>query len=121
MRIKWEDRVSNVEVLRRTGLKSVEAILATTQLWWFGHVVGTSNTRIPKQIHYGELGQGTCKVGVQKLRYKDVAKRHKKSKNIEVCSWELQATDRATRRSTLPEKQRGYPSKADSCVRAGTL
>ena len=62
MRIKWEDGVSNVEALRRAELESVEVILTTTQLRWLSHVVRMSDTRIPKQILYGELAQGTRKV-----------------------------------------------------------
>ena len=55
MKIKWSDYISNVEVLKRAGLDSIEAVLATTQLRWTGHVVRTNERRIPKQLLYGEL------------------------------------------------------------------
>ena len=76
-------------------MESVEAILAATQLRWTGHVARTDAFRIPKQILYGELAQGVRKVGGQKLRYKDVSKRHMKSIGLEVNTWEHQASDRS--------------------------
>ena len=94
MKIKWSDYVSNVEVLRRAGLDSVEAVLTTMQLRWTGHVVRMEDDRIPKQLLYGELAEGKRKVGGQKLRYKDVQKRHLKAMNIVVNSWEQLAADR---------------------------
>ena len=101
MKIKWSDRVSNVEVLRRAGLDSIEATLATMQLRWTGHVVRMENDRIPKQLFYGELEEGKRRVGGQKLRYKDVVKRHLKAANIDVNSWEELAADRISWRRCL--------------------
>ena len=101
MRIKWSDYVSNVEVLRRAGLDSIEAVIATTQLRWTGHVIRMADDRIPKKLLYGELEQGKRKVGGQKLRYKDVIKRHLKAAEIETNNWEDLATDRAQWRQTL--------------------
>ena len=101
MKIKWSDYVSNVEVLRRAGLDSVEAVLTTMQLRWTGHVIRMEDHRIPKQLLYGELAEGKRKVGGQKLRYKDVQKRHLKSMNIDVNSWEQLAEDRNSWRRSL--------------------
>ena len=44
------------------------------------------DSRIPKQILYGELALGNRKVGGQKLRYKDIAKRHMKAMDLDVNS-----------------------------------
>ena len=101
MKTKWSDYVSNVEVLRRAGLDSIEATLATMQLRWTGHVVRMQDHRIPKQLMYGELEEGKRRVGGQKLRYKDVVKRHLKAADIDVNSWEELATDRASWRRSL--------------------
>ena len=111
MKIRWTDYVSNVEVLRRANMESVEAILAATQLRWTGHVARMDTSRIPRQIFYGELAQGTRKVGGQKLRYKDVAKRHMKSMGLEVNNWEHQANDRSKWRSLLHEGKRRIHQK----------
>ena len=79
MKIKWYEYVSDVEVLRRAGLESVEAVLAATQLRWTGHVARMEDDRIPKIVLYGELARGSRKVGGQKLRNKDVVQRHLKA------------------------------------------
>ena len=101
MNIKSYDRISNMEVLGRAGMESVEAVLAATQLRWIGHVARMENSRIPKQILYGELAQGRRKVGGQKLRYKDVAKRHMKAMNIDYNNWEEHVSDRSEWRRSL--------------------
>ena len=69
-------------------------MLAATQLRWLGHVARMKDSCILKQILYGELAQGSRKVGGQKLRYKDVAKRNMKAVDLDVSSWERQAADR---------------------------
>ena len=101
MRIKWSDRISNVDVLQRANMISIEALLATTQLRWTGHVLRMKEDRIPKQLLYGELERGKRRVGGQKLRYKDVIKRHLKSGDISVENWEALAADRASWRRSL--------------------
>ena len=101
MKIKSEDRISNMEVLRRAGLETVEAVLAATQLRWVGHVARMEDSRIPKKVLYGELAEGRRKVGGQKLRFKDVIKRHMKSMNLDIHNWEQQVTDRSKWRSSL--------------------
>ncbi len=38
MAIKWQDGISNEEVVRRNGLEGLEELLHKTRLRWFGHV-----------------------------------------------------------------------------------
>ena len=101
MKIKWDDYVPNVEVLRRAGLESVEATLAASQLRWTGHVVRMDDSRIPKALLYGELVNGRRRVGGQKLRYRDVMKRHLKAMDIPTDNWEELARDRSKWRSAI--------------------
>ena len=54
---------------------------------------------------YFELAEGRRSVGGQKLRYKDVAKRHKKPKNIEVDGWEEFAADQSELRAALHRRK----------------
>ena len=94
MKIKWDDYVPNVEVRRRAGLESIEATLAASQMRWTGHVVRMDENRIPKMLLYGELSNASRRAGGQKLRYKDVVKRHLKAMDIHTATWEELAQDR---------------------------
>ena len=87
MGLTWRDRVCNGEVLQRSSMESVEAILVKGQLRWAGHVVRMPDDRLPKAVFYGELTSGKRKRGGQKLRYKDVLKRHLKAADMDVDTW----------------------------------
>ena len=55
LRIHWQDKVSNLE---RANTTSIEAMIFKVQLHWTGHVILMDETRIPRQLLYGELSQG---------------------------------------------------------------
>jgi hypothetical protein len=74
-KIKWQDKVTNTEILQRSGIPSVSAILNQKRLSWLGHVHWIEDGRIPKDMLYGELSEGSRPIGRRKLRYKDVCKR----------------------------------------------
>ena len=72
MGIRWQDKVSSLEVLDRAGLSSVEAMILKAQLRWTGHVIRMDSSRIPHQFFYGALSQGHRNIGRPKLkRHKD--------------------------------------------------
>ena len=58
LNIKWQDRIPDVEVLRRANTVSVEALITVSQLRWAGHVRRMANSRLPKAVFYSELRQG---------------------------------------------------------------
>ena len=97
--ITWRDHVTNVEVLRRTGLPTMFYMLKQRRLRWLGHVFRMEDGRYPKDLLYSELGAGSRKVGRPALRFSDVIKRDLKDINIE--DWEAVAGDRARWRSTV--------------------
>ena len=65
-------------------MMSVEALLAAHQLQWAGHVTRMQRDRIPRILLYRELAHGSSLRGRQKLRFKDVMKRHMKAAGIDV-------------------------------------
>lgn len=81
-RIGSQDRVLDLEVLKRERTNSVEAIITHAQLPWAGHVRRLDDNRLPKVVIYGELRIGKRKQGGQKLRYKDVISGHLKRTQI---------------------------------------
>ena len=79
-----ENHIPNVEVLRRTNMSSIEATLTASQLLWTGHIISMNDSRLPTAVFYGELAKGKRLRGGQRLRYKDVVKRHLKATHITV-------------------------------------
>ena len=108
LNIKWRDRVPGVEVLRRAHTVSVEALVTVAQLCWPGHVRRMANNRLPKTVFYSELRQGKRSHGGQKLRFKDMLKRHMKKTGISHDTCEEEAAQRV--------KWRGLLRKATSAV-----
>ena len=73
--ITWRDRVTNAEVLRRTGCVSLENLLHRNRLRWVGHVIRMTEDRLPKQMLYVKLSKGSRTAGGQLKRYKDCTKK----------------------------------------------
>ena len=94
MGIKWQDYVTNNEVLERANLPSLEAMLLLKQLRWARHVSRMENSRMPKAVFYGELCQDKCDTGAPRKRFKDQLKRQFSSAGIPGKEWENMATDR---------------------------
>ena len=74
-------------------MSSIEATLTASQLRWTGHIIRMNDSRLPKAVFYGELTKGKSLRGGQRLRYKDVVKRHLKATHITVDHWETLAKD----------------------------
>ena len=71
MQIPWQDRVLNQEILQRASTTSIETMVHKAQLRWTGHVIRMAESRIPRQLFYGELSQGRRSQGQPKTIYKD--------------------------------------------------
>ena len=87
MRITWMDKLTNKEILERTGLPSMEDLLIRKNLRWTGHLMRMSSDRLPKQVLYSQLSSGHRKRGRPRLRFKDTIKRNLKLRNIKTDSW----------------------------------
>ena len=94
LKIKWQDRIPDTEVLKRAGTQSIHTLLKLAQLRWTGHVTRMPDERLPKKILYGELQVGKRSHGGQKKRYKDTLKASLKDFKIPTESWEQIAQDR---------------------------
>ena len=56
--IKWQDYVSNKEVVIRASLPSIESILLQVQLRWAGYTTRMEHIRMPKTVYFNELQEG---------------------------------------------------------------
>ena len=101
LRIRWQDKIPDTEVHERAGMPSIFTLLQKAQARWAGHVVRMPDSRLPKQLLYGELCQGKRMVGGQKKRFKDCLKASLRDLSIDINSWETHALDRPSWRSKL--------------------
>ena len=101
--IKWQEFVSNEEVLERSNLTSIKVILMKHQLRWAGHVTRMESERLPKAVFFGELSKGKRKRGAQKKRFKDQLKQHLALAGISPLTWQQEAIDRAAWRRYITE------------------
>ena len=81
------DKVTNEEILERTGLPSMGELLIRRNLRWTGHLMKISPDRLPKQVLYSQLTSGHRKRGRPRLRFKDIIKRNLKLGDIKTDSW----------------------------------
>ena len=95
--------IPDTEVLKQAGLPSVITTMRKTQIRWAGHVTRMPDSRIPKQLLYGELCRGKRSVGGQRKRFKDSLKGSLKDFNINPDTWETLAADRSTWRSHITQ------------------
>nr|VZI25668.1 unnamed protein product [Spirometra erinaceieuropaei] len=88
LRMNWQDRIPDTEVLERTGILSIYSMLRQMQLRWSGHLVRMDDDRLPKQLFYGDVAVGSRRQGGQIRRYKDTLKSSLKLLQINQTNWE---------------------------------
>ena len=111
LKIRWQDKIPDTEVLKKANMQSVHTLLKLAQLRWTGHVTRMPDERLPKKVLYGELQEGKCSQGGQKKRYKDTLKASLKDFNIPTESWEQAAHDRTKWRCLINKGASQFKAK----------
>ena len=75
LKIRWDDYISNEDVLRRANVDDIETKLVRSRLRWLGHLCRMDDDRVPKQLLFSELEHGSRLFGRPKLRFKDILKK----------------------------------------------
>ena len=70
VKIKWQDKIPDTEVLKKAGMQSMHTVLELVQLRWTGNVIRMPDARLPNKVFYGELQEGKRSQDGQKKRYK---------------------------------------------------
>ena len=115
--ITWRDRVTHEEIYHRTGTTSLESQLGRRQLRWMGHVIRMDDSRLPKQVLYGELSTGVRRAGGPKKRHKDHIKTVLKKFEIPPNQLELHAQNRSGWRSKCYEGAKKCEQKRNERMR----
>lgn len=103
LRVKWQDRCTNISILNEANSTSIEAMIIKQQLRWSGHIVRMPEHRLPKQIMYSQLKDGQRKLGRPQKRYKDALKANMKKCQIKTDNWEDAALNRSVWRRNIWE------------------
>nr|VZI47139.1 unnamed protein product [Spirometra erinaceieuropaei] len=86
LKLRWQSRIPGTEVLERTGILSIQAMLRQMQLRWSGHLVWVDNTHLPKQLFFGDVATST-RQQEQRRRYKGTLKDSLKPLQINLGTW----------------------------------
>ena len=89
------------EVLKRASLPSIVSILFQVQLRWAGHVSRMEYVRMPKAVFFSKLEEGKCDHGAPRKCYKDRPKTQLAQAGISYQSWQQEALDRDSWRSSV--------------------
>ena len=84
----------------------------------YGELSGAhmDNSRIPKQIPHGELSGGTRNVGQPKLRFKDQCKMSMMEFSTNVANWDMVVQDRVGWRAAVFMGARRYEENRVQCA-----
>ena len=93
--IKWQDRVTNTDVLQTCGITGIEALLLKAQLRWAGHVMRMPDDRIPKQVFCGQLAVVTRPQCGPVRRYKDSLEETMKKCGMQPSTLSTDSRDRS--------------------------
>ncbi|BHF65234.1 hypothetical protein SprV_0200824400 [Sparganum proliferum] len=94
LRLNWQDRIPDTDVLERTGMLSIYTMLRQMQLRWSGHLVRMDDERLLKRLFYGDVATGSRRQGGQIRRYKDTLNSSLKRLQINPNNREELALDR---------------------------
>jgi hypothetical protein len=108
LQLTWEDRVPHTGILHRARMTSVESILLRRTFRWVAHVVRMPESRLPKTVLFGELGNGVRPLGGQKKRFRDHLKRALTSCDMPPSDFEDLAADRVAWRSRCASRVKAF-------------
>ena len=127
LKIKWQALMPDTEVLSIANVFSIDSLILLNRLRWAGHLVRLEDTRIPKQLFFGEIQGGKRRAGGPKLRFKDVLKSSLNKVNIPFKEFEALACNRSSWRSRIRkgvnvyEKKRIAHQQVKRAARKGTF
>ena len=127
LKVKWQALVPDTDILDLAAVPSIESLILLDRLRWAGHLVRLEDTRIPKQLFFGEIVGGKRRLGRPKLRFKDVLKYALQKVNIPFKEFEALAHNRSTWRCSIRkgvakfEKNRIMHQQIKRAARKGTL
>ena len=91
LNVKWWLHIPNKSILEKSKLPRMYDILVQCNLKWGGQLNRLEDSRLPKQMLYSQLREGSCKTSWPKLRYKHIIKRNLEVMNIPLDNWQYRS------------------------------
>ena len=88
LNVKWWQYIPNKFIQKKSKLPGKYDILTQQNLKWVGHLNWLKDSRLPKQILYSQLREGSCKTDRPKFRHKEIIKRNLGVMNIYLDNWQ---------------------------------
>ena len=111
LKIKWQDKIPDTEVLKRAGMQSVHTLLKLAQLRWTCHVTRMPDERLPNKSSMENYKLENAPMVVRRSDKKDTLKISLKDFNIPTESWEQIAQDRTKWRGLIRKGAGEYEAK----------
>ena len=99
--IEWQSRTPDTDVLAMCGSPTIGARLMKNQMRWAGHLARMQDCRLPKQLFFGELSNGSRARHGQKKRFRDVIRVNLSHMKLGVKDFESACGDRGKWRSLV--------------------
>nr|VZI15140.1 unnamed protein product [Spirometra erinaceieuropaei] len=74
LNLRWQDRIPDTDILERTGINNIYAILRQPQFRWSGYPVRMDDEGLPKRFLYEDVVTGFRHQGGQMRLYRDTLK-----------------------------------------------
>ena len=110
--IKFQDYVSNEELLKTASLPSIESILPPVQLRWAGHVTRMEEARMPKAVFFGEFREGKRDRCAPRKRYKDQLKKQFAQRESSIRHGSKKASNQNSWCSSVRKASCGFEAEA---------
>ena len=87
---------------------------------WAGHVTRIEDVRMPKAVFFSELQEGKCDRGAPRRRYDGQLKRQPAQARISHQSWQQEASDRDSWRSSVRKASCMFEAEMHEAAREKT-
>ena len=88
LKVRWQEKISDTEILKRSGLTDMETVIMQKRLRSLGHIKRMDDSLIPKAVSYSNTRDDSRRLGRPLLRYSNNSKRDMKLFDMNEENWE---------------------------------
>ncbi|VDL91635.1 unnamed protein product [Schistocephalus solidus] len=97
LKLGWQYRISDTEILELTAILSFHAMLRQMQLRWSGHLVRMDDECVPKLLFYGDVATSAHRYEGQKRHFEKISE----ATSNQSATWKYLSQDRPARRRSV--------------------